>query len=90
MSQADRSDGQARTTANRPERERASSPPAARDWSNGPASARALALQRTVGNRAAARILARWSRHPDEKEKGKLLSDDAAADYLHFNLPLNK
>jgi len=52
--------------------------------------ARALALQRAVGNRAAGRVLARWSKHPDEKEKGKLLSDDAAVDYMHFNVPLNK
>ena len=89
MRQSDRPDAQARAAAGPPQRERASAPTSP-ERSAGLAPARALALQRTVGNRAAARILARWSRHPDEKEKGKLLSDDAAADYLHFNLPLNK
>jgi hypothetical protein len=34
--------------------------------------------------------VARWSKHPDEAEKGKLLTDEAAADFLHFNIPLSK
>jgi hypothetical protein len=89
MRRSDSTDAQARTARDRPATAR-SSPPAVPDWSAGPSPANALALQRAVGNRAAARVLARWSNHPEENEKGKLLSDGAAADYLHFNVPLNK
>jgi hypothetical protein len=89
MRQPERTDAQAPTTPDRQGPER-SQKPAGPDWSAGPSPANALALQRAVGNRAAARILARWSKHPDEKEKGKLLSDEAAEDYLHFNIPLSK
>jgi hypothetical protein len=95
MRQSDRTDAQAQVPAGRPAQGRsapsaAPAGPAAAVRSGAPSPANALALQRAVGNRAAARVLARWSRHPDEKEKGKLLSDDAAADYLRFNVPVNK
>jgi hypothetical protein len=92
MRHSDRTDAQAQVPAGRPARSRSSpsTGPAAPVRSGAPSPANALALQRAAGNRAAARVLARWSRHPDEKEKGKLLSDDAAADYLHFNVPVNK
>ncbi len=89
MRQSARTDAGARATPDRPAQRRAPER-AAPDLTAGPSPANALALQRAVGNRAAARLLARWSKHPDEKEKGKLLADDAAADYLHFNVPLNK
>ena len=89
MRQSERTDVEARTAQDRPGPER-SKTPTGPDWSAGPSPANALALQRAVGNRAASRILARWSKHPDEKEKGKLLSDEAATDYLHFNVPLSK
>lgn len=55
-----------------------------------PTPSQALYLQQAAGNRVAARVLARWSKHPDEAEKGKLLTDEAAADFLHFNIPLSK
>jgi hypothetical protein len=58
--------------------------------SPGPSPAQAVQLQRAAGNRAATRALARWSKHPDEKQKGKLVTDGAAADYVHFNFPLSK
>jgi hypothetical protein len=89
MRHSDRTEAPGRTTPNRPPDSRAQQPvPSA--VSPGPSPANALALQRTVGNRAASRLLARWSKHPDEREKGKLLSDEAAVDYMHFNVPLNK
>jgi hypothetical protein len=89
MRQSDRSDAKVPVTPDRPAPER-SSVPGAPVRSPGPSPAKALALQRAVGNRAASRVLARWAKHPDEKEKGKLLSDEAAEDYLHFNIPLSK
>jgi hypothetical protein len=51
---------------------------------------RALALQRLAGNRAAARILARWVKHPDPDKKGVMVPDVAAEDYARFNPPQNK
>jgi hypothetical protein len=92
MRHSDRTDAQAQVPPGRPAQSRSSPSvgPLAAVRSAAPSPANALALQRAVGNRAAGRVLARWSRHPDEKEKGKLLSDDAAADYLHFNVPVNK
>ena len=89
MRRSDRTDAQAVTNRGRWAPERAAQP-GAPVRSAGPSPANALALQRAVGNRAAARVLARWSKHPDEKEKGKLLSDGAADEYRHFNVPLNK
>jgi hypothetical protein len=49
-----------------------------------------MELQRAIGNRRAARVLARWTKHPDEQQKGKLVTDGAAADYLRLNFPLSK
>lgn len=72
-----------------PEPGRRPTPPAPAR-TGGPSPAQALELQRAVGNRSAARILSRWAIHPDEKEKGKLVSDGGAADYLRFNVPLKK
>jgi hypothetical protein len=89
MRESDRPDAQARATPDRPDAQR-SATPAVPARSAAPSPVNALALQRAVGNRAATRVLARWSKHPDEKEKGKLLSDEASAAYLHFNIPLNK
>lgn len=55
-----------------------------------PTPAEALALQRAVGNRAAARTLARWAAHPDKDKKGQFLTDSAAAEYTRFNPPKNE
>lgn len=55
-----------------------------------PSPRQVLALQRAVGNRAAARVVARWARHPDDAQKGVMLADDAAAELLRFNPPQNK
>jgi hypothetical protein len=52
--------------------------------------ARAIALQRAVGNRAATRVLSRWAAHPDKDKKGVLMTDGMAADYNRFNPPLSK
>jgi hypothetical protein len=56
----------------------------------GPTPAEALALQRAAGNRATARTLARWSKHPDPDKKGVLLPDVVAEEYLRFNPPKNQ
>jgi hypothetical protein len=53
------------------------------------AAARALALQRSVGNRGAARLLARWTKHPDPEKKGVMLPDASATELEHFNPPQN-
>jgi hypothetical protein len=50
----------------------------------------ALALQRAVGNRAAARLLARWTKHPDQQKKGVMVPDVVASDYDRFNPPKNE
>lgn len=50
----------------------------------------ALSLQRAAGNRATARILARWTNHPDATKKGVTVPDVVAADYLRFNPPANE
>jgi hypothetical protein len=52
--------------------------------------AAAIALQRAVGNRAAARILARWTRHPDQEKKGVMVPDVVASEYDRFNPPKNE
>jgi hypothetical protein len=44
-------------------------------------AARAMALQRAVGNRAAARVLSRWAAHPDKEQKGVMVADSSAAEY---------
>lgn len=55
-----------------------------------PSPAGVLALQRAAGNRAAARVLARWSAHPDKDKKGQFMSDAMAASWNKFNPPLSK
>jgi hypothetical protein len=55
-----------------------------------PATAGALALQRAVGNRAAAQLLQRWAAHPDKDKKGVLMPDEMAAEFSRFNPPLSK
>jgi hypothetical protein len=52
--------------------------------------ARALALQRAAGNRAARRVLARWTKHPDAEQKGVMVPDSSAGEYTHFNPPKNE
>jgi hypothetical protein len=52
--------------------------------------ARALALQRTAGNRVARRILARWVKHPDPEQKGVMVPDSTAEEYIRFNPPKNE
>lgn len=80
------------------ERTRSDTPgakPAARPRSDAPvarhpATAGALALQRAVGNRAAAQVLQRWAAHPDKDKKGVLMPDEMAAEFSRFNPPLSK
>ena len=55
-----------------------------------PATAGAIALQRAVGNRAAATVLQRWAAHPDKDKKGMLMPDEMAAEFSRFNPPLSK
>jgi hypothetical protein len=55
-----------------------------------PVAARAAALQRAAGNRAAARVLARWVKHPDGDKKGVMVPDVVAEDFTRFNPPQNK
>jgi hypothetical protein len=53
-------------------------------------AARAMALQRAAGNRAAGRVLSRWAAHPDKEQKGVMVADSSAAEYTHFNPPKNE
>jgi len=53
------------------------------------AISRALAIQRTAGNRALTRMLARWAADPDQNKKGALMPDAIAAEYNRFNPPLS-
>ena len=54
-----------------------------------PGVARALTLQRRVGNRAAARVRSRWAAHPVKEKKLAMAPDSAAEDYDRFNPPQN-
>jgi hypothetical protein len=65
-------------------------PPGAPARRPGPSPARALALQRAAGNRAAARVLARWINHPDPEQKGVMVPDSVAEDYTRLNPPKNE
>jgi hypothetical protein len=65
-------------------------PPGAPARGTGATPAEALFLQRSAGNRAAARTLARWAKHPDPDKKGVLLPDVVADEYLRFNPPKNQ
>jgi hypothetical protein len=49
----------------------------------------ALQLQRAIGNRSTARLLARWTKHPDPEKKGVFVADAAAEDFVRFNPPKN-
>jgi hypothetical protein len=53
-------------------------------------AARALALQRSAGNRAARRMLSRWTKHPDPEQKGVMVPDSSASAYGYFNPPKNE
>jgi hypothetical protein len=64
--------------------------PGASPRTAGPSPAQALALQRAAGNRAAARMLSRWIKHPDKEKKGIVVPDVSAAAYDHFNPPKNE
>ena len=55
-----------------------------------PAPAAAIALQRAIGNRAAGRVLARWTKHPDQEKKGVMVPDVVAGEYTRFNPPKNE
>jgi hypothetical protein len=77
-------------TAKRELAREAPAPVSAPVRSSGPSPAQALHIQRTAGNRAAGRVLSRWIKHPDDKKKGEMMSDDAAEMYNHFNIPQNK
>jgi hypothetical protein len=55
-----------------------------------PMLARAMALQRAAGNRAAGRVLSRWAAHPDKEQKGVMVPDSSSEEYLHFNPPKNE
>jgi hypothetical protein len=46
-------------------------------------------LQRAAGNRATARTLARWSKHPDPEKKGVMVPDQVAEEFVRFNPPKN-
>jgi hypothetical protein len=52
--------------------------------------ARALALQRAIGNRATGRVLARWIKHPDPEQKGVMVPDSTAEELTRFNPPKNE
>jgi hypothetical protein len=83
----------ARSVAREPQPPVRSAHPAAAVTSSAPthpSPAAAIALQRAVGNRAAARLLARWAAHPDKDKKGVFMTDAAAAEFLRFNPPLSK
>jgi hypothetical protein len=63
--------------------------PAASGTAAGP-RAKALALQRTAGNRAAGRVLSRWIKHPDPEQKGVMVPDSTAEEFTRFNPPKNE
>ena len=53
------------------------------------APARVPTLSRAIGNRATARLLARWAKHPDAEQKGMMVPDSVAEDFVRFNPPQN-
>jgi hypothetical protein len=79
-----------REVARTPEQQAPSPARAAPGRTGNSVAARALALQRSAGNRAAARVLARWTKHPDPEQKGVMVPDSSAAEYAHFNPPKNE
>jgi hypothetical protein len=76
--------------AERPPAPPARALPGARARNGGPSPARALTVQRSAGNRAAGRILARWVKHPDPKQKGVVVPDSTAEEFTRFNPPKNE
>ena len=54
-----------------------------------PATAPARTLSRAIGNRATARLLARWTKHPDAEQKGMMVPDSVAEDFVRYNPPQN-
>jgi hypothetical protein len=76
-------DSQSRSPAERAPKERVSRTPA------GP-HAQVLALQRAIGNRAAGRVLSRWTKHPDPEQKGVMVPDSSAEEFTRFNPPKNE
>lgn len=70
-----------------PVRRRESPPAVARVGGGLPG--RALAMQHGVGNRATAKLLARWTRHPDPEQKGVMVPDSSAAELARANPPQN-
>ena len=88
-----RGPGYGRPTVHVPDRE---STPAQRSVPQPPArtpagpQAAALALQRTAGNRAARRVLSRWTKHPDPEQKGVMVPDSSAGEFTRFNPPKNE
>jgi hypothetical protein len=54
-----------------------------------PLVTRALELQRQVGNRVASRVLARWTKHPDTEQKGVMVPDVVADEFVRLNPPTN-
>jgi hypothetical protein len=63
---------------------------AARTAAPATTAAKALALQRSAGNRATRRVLARWTKHPDPEQKGVMVPDVSASEYGRFNPPKNE
>jgi hypothetical protein len=78
-----------RTNDRDPQPQKASAPQAPAPSPKGP-HARALALQRTAGNRVARRVLSRWVKHPDPEQKGVMVPDSTAEDFTRFNPPKNE
>jgi len=54
-----------------------------------PLVAHARELQRRIGNRAASRVLARWIKHPDTEQKGVMVPDVVADEFVRLNPPTN-
>jgi hypothetical protein len=78
-----------RTTDRDPQAPKPAAPQAAERTPSGP-QARALALQRAIGNRAAGRVLSRWIKHPDPEQKGVMVPDSTAEEFTRFNPPKNE
>ena len=54
------------------------------------AATQALTLQRLAGNRVTSRVLARWTKHPDQEKKGVMVPDVVADEFVRFNPPKNE
>ena len=78
-----------RATAGRPYSARGIGSSSASAHPAPPVVARALELQRQVGNRVASRVLARWTKHPDTEQKGVMVPDVVADEFVRLNPPTN-